>query len=103
MSEQRRLTHRRLAKWLWEKDGRPDGYQLGEAHLGTYQREAEGVFAAIRALGFKVVPVVASDEVLAALKALRQNVDRDLSGFWTEGTANVMQQADAAIKKAKRR
>jgi hypothetical protein len=34
-----------------------------------------------------------------ALRALRDNVERDLSGFWTESTSNVMQQADEAIAK----
>jgi hypothetical protein len=38
----------------------------------------------------------AHDELLAALKALRRNVDR----YWTKSTSNVMQQADAAIAKA---
>lgn len=35
-----------------------------------------------------------------ALKALRDNVENDLSGFWTESTSNVMQQADDALAKA---
>lgn len=47
--------------------------------------------------------MAAAPELLAALKALRNNVDRDLSGFWTESTSNFMQQADAAIAKAEGR
>ena len=45
----------------------------------------------------------AAPDLLAALKALRNNVDSDLSGWWTESTANFMQQADAAIAKAEGR
>lgn len=45
----------------------------------------------------------AAPELLEALKALRQNVDKDLSGYWTESTSNFMQQADAAIAKAEGR
>lgn len=44
--------------------------------------------------------IAAAPCLLDALKALRDNVDRDLSGFWTESTSNFMQQADAAIAKA---
>jgi hypothetical protein len=45
----------------------------------------------------------AAPELLGALKALRNNVERDLSGYWTESTSNVMQQADAAIDQAEGR
>lgn len=38
-----------------------------------------------------------------ALKALRDNVENDMSGYWTESTANLMQQADEAIAKAEGR
>ena len=44
--------------------------------------------------------IAAAPDLLDALKALRANVDKDMSGFWTESTANFMQQADAAIAKA---
>lgn len=44
--------------------------------------------------------IAAAPELLAALKALRANVNQDLSGWWTESTANFMQQADAAIARA---
>lgn len=42
-------------------------------------------------------------ELLQALKDLAQNVDDDLSGFWTESTANRMQQAEQAILRAEGR
>lgn len=38
-------------------------------------------------------------ELVQALRDLYANVDRDLSGWWTESTANRMQQAEAAILK----
>lgn len=44
--------------------------------------------------------IAAAPDLLAALKALYRNVDRDLSGYWTESTSNFMQQAEAAIRKA---
>jgi len=47
--------------------------------------------------------IAAAPELLAALKALRKNVDTDLSGWWTESTSNFVQQADAAIAKAEGR
>lgn len=39
----------------------------------------------------------ATGDVLKALRDLRNNVERDLSGYWTESTANLMQQADEAL------
>lgn len=53
----KRLTSQRIALWLWERDGRPSGYAVGEANRGTYQREAADALEAIRALGFKLVPI----------------------------------------------
>lgn len=47
--------------------------------------------------------VVASPDLLEALKALHANVDGDLSGYWAESTSNFMQQAEAAIAKAEGR
>lgn len=47
--------------------------------------------------------IAAAPDLLDALKALRKNVDVDLSGYWTESTSNFMQQADAAIAKAEGR
>lgn len=44
--------------------------------------------------------IAASPMLLDALKALRHNVDTDLSGFWTESTSNFIQMADEAIAKA---
>lgn len=44
--------------------------------------------------------MAAAPDLLAALTALRDNVEADLSGWWTESTSNFMQQADAAIAKA---
>lgn len=44
--------------------------------------------------------IAAAPMLLDALKALRNNVDKDLSGYWTESTSNFMQMADAAISKA---
>ncbi len=41
------------------------------------------------------------DELLAALLQLAQNVNTDLHGYWTESTANYMQQAEQAIARAK--
>lgn len=54
----KRLTSQRIAQWLWERDGKPDGYAVGEANRGTYQSEAEDVLEAVRVLGFRLVPVV---------------------------------------------
>lgn len=39
-------------------------------------------------------------ELRDALTALADNVDQDLSGYWTESTANLMQQARALIAQA---
>jgi hypothetical protein len=52
----KRLTSQRIALWLWKRDGKPDGYAVGEANRDTYQREAEDVLEAIRTLGFRLVP-----------------------------------------------
>ncbi len=44
--------------------------------------------------------IAAAPELLAALVDLANNVETDLSGYWTESTSNFMQQARAAIAKA---
>ena len=43
--------------------------------------------------------IAAGPELLAALKAIRGEVEL-MSGYWTEGMANFVQMADAAIAKA---
>lgn len=53
---EKKITSRQIARWMWNSDGRPDGYQLGEANKRTYEREAVAVMRAIRALGYRVVP-----------------------------------------------
>ena len=52
----KRLTAKRVARYMWQRDGEPDGRGEGEANRNTYQWQAIDVMAAIRALGFKVVP-----------------------------------------------
>lgn len=47
--------------------------------------------------------IAAAPDLLEALKRLAENVDTDLSGFWTESTSNFMQMAEAAIAKAEGR
>lgn len=47
--------------------------------------------------------IAAAPELLRALKELRDNVERDMSGYWTESTSNLMQQADAVIASAEGR
>lgn len=39
--------------------------------------------------------------LVRALRDLRNNVERDLSGWWTESTSNFMQQADEALRKVR--
>jgi hypothetical protein len=51
----KRLTLKQIATWAWTQDGKPDGHELGEANRRTYEREAESVLRAIRALGYQVV------------------------------------------------
>lgn len=46
--------------------------------------------------------IVAAPDMLAALKAVRSELDA-MSGNWTEGMSNFAQQADVAIAKAEGR
>lgn len=56
MAATKKLGSASVARYLWELDGKPEGHGLGEANRQTYIRQAEEVFNAIGAMGFKVVP-----------------------------------------------
>lgn len=45
--------------------------------------------------------IAAAPELLRAMQDLADNVDKDLSGYWTESTSNFMQQARNALKATK--
>ena len=48
----------------------------------------------------KTIPANAA-ELYQALKDLRDNVEKDMAGYWTESTSNLMQQANAALNNAR--
>lgn len=76
-------------KWHVEHDANDYSICEGNRRVAGYivERKAARILAA-------------APDLLDALKALRKNVNTDLSGYWTESTSNFIQQADAAIKKA---
>jgi lactam utilization protein B len=83
-----------------EQNDMEDAFSNG-IDVGTHEALKDCAAVARKALrGVTTAPTSTVDDLIAALKALRQNVDRDLSGYWTESTSNVMQQADAALRKA---
>lgn len=60
-----KLTASRVARWLWQRDGKPDGRAMGEVDLNHYVRQAEDVFEAIRVLGYRVSPAAIPEKVRA--------------------------------------
>jgi hypothetical protein len=75
--------------WTIERDANDYSVVEGNRRVAGYivERKAARIMAA-------------APDLLEALMALHANVE-ELSGFWNESTSNFMQQAEAAIAKAK--
>lgn len=79
-------------KWKVNRDHNDYSVVAGNARVAGYivRRETAQLIAA-------------APELLEALQALRDNVEKEMSGYWAESTANLMQQAEKAIARARRR
>lgn len=73
-------------------------------HLGEHEQRKMKPLSERLSMSVTVkLDTAVAAELLKTLKALREHVDEDFSGYWTETTSNLMQMADAAIAKAEGR
>lgn len=92
------------APWTWvqPRDRKDLLLRLADARdFAVPERERENLCSV--AHGEIVHLAAVNTDLLTALKDLHGNIERDLSGYWTESTSNFMQQAEAAIAKAEGR